>query len=134
MVDVVFAVSVAHASHRHRLAAVHGVAVARVDPVEVAEEERRRAAGARGRLDGTPLLRDTHQETEPVHQLRQLVMTALMLSRYALCAFVCASPGDSRLSKRPVFHIQQNDYERKKKQPVPVRTARTCEIAFVARA
>lgn len=48
-----------------------------MDPVEVAEEERRRARGTRGRLDGSQILRNVDEKTQFVHQLRQLVMTTL---------------------------------------------------------
>jgi len=75
---IVFSVFVAYAPHRHWFAAVHGVTAARLDPVEMAEKEHGRTSGTRLRVHRTPILRDGHEETEPVHQLRHFVMTIVL--------------------------------------------------------
>lgn len=64
---------VAHPSHWHRFATVRTVTAARVDPVEMAEEEHGCTRWAGDRFDRTPILPDVHEKIEFVHQLRQLV-------------------------------------------------------------
>lgn len=72
-VYTVVPVFVPHASHRHRLATVRTVTGARVDPVEMAEEEHGCTRRAGVHFDRTPILPDAHEEIEFVHQLWQLV-------------------------------------------------------------
>lgn len=64
---------VAYASHRNRLPTVRGVSNIRVESMEMAEEKHGRTPRARDYINRTSVLRNAHEEVEPVHQLWQLV-------------------------------------------------------------